>query len=164
MGAFRSLAKGFNLGSPKKQRVKSYLGRHAYAQFSFERGRRINDIPYEPGRAPLAVLPTVKTALLNGHYDSTRRIAPCVSPDSGKTLAISKDDLRMWQLRSKVSMTIVLVIDASSSTRHFLQVLAQAIAIIYRDAYRKKDKLGLIVVKDNEARILISRPEIINWS
>jgi magnesium chelatase subunit D len=144
MSAFRSLAKGFNLGATKKQRVKSYLGRHAYAQFSFERGRRINDIPYEPGRAPIAVLPTVKTAVLNGHYDLTR-----------KTLAINIDDLRMWQLRSKVSMTIVLVIDASSSTRHFLQVLAQAIAIIYRDAYRKKDKLGLIVVKDNEARILI---------
>jgi Mg-chelatase subunit ChlD len=143
MTAFRSLAKGFNLGSAKKQRVKSYLGRHAYAQFSFERGRRINDIPYEPGRAPIAVLPTVRTALLNDHYNSVR-----------KTLAINKDDLRMWQLRSKISMTIVLVIDASSSTRHFLQVLAQAIAIIYRDAYRKKDKLGLIVVKDNEARIL----------
>ncbi len=61
----------------------------------------------------------------------------------------------MWQMMSKVSMTIVMVIDASSSTRHFLQVLAQAIAIIYRDAYRKKDKIGLIVVKDNEARILI---------
>jgi len=89
-------------------------------------------------------MPTVKTALLSGHYVLDKR-----------KLAIAKDDLRMWQLKSKVSMTIVLVIDASSSTRNFLQVLAQAIAIIYRDAYRKKDKIGLIVVKEKEARILI---------
>ncbi len=52
-------------------------------------------------------------------------------------------------------MTIILVIDASSSTRLFLPVLAQALALIYRDAYRKKDKIGLVLFQANEARILI---------
>jgi len=33
--------------------------------------------------------------------------------------------------------------------------LAQAIAILYRDAYRKKDKIGVVVFKENEARIII---------
>lgn len=51
-------------------------------------------------------------------------------------------------------MTIVLVIDASSSTRHFLSVVAQAIALLYGNAYRKKDKIGLVEFKENEARIL----------
>lgn len=82
--------------------------------------------------------------MMSGHYHF---------PDHKLTL--SKDDLLMWQMHAKVSMTLVLIIDASASTRHFLRIIAHTLALLYRDAYRKKDKIGLIIFKENEAQILI---------
>ncbi len=61
----------------------------------------------------------------------------------------------MWQLRAKISMTLAFIIDASASTRHFLKVIAHMLALLYRDAYRKKDKIGLVIFKENKAQILI---------
>jgi magnesium chelatase subunit D len=68
---------------------------------------------------------------------------------------MTKDDLVMWQLRAKISMTLAFIIDASASTRYFLRVIAHMLALLYRDAYRKKDKIGLVIFKENKAQVLI---------
>jgi len=81
---------------------------------------------------------------MSGHYHITNH-----------KLTLSRDDLKIWQMHAKVTMTLVLIIDASASTRHFLSVIAHTLALLYRDAYRKKDKIGLVVFKENKAQILI---------
>jgi magnesium chelatase subunit D len=80
---------------------------------------------------------------MSGRYEIARR-----------RVNMTKDDLLMWQLRSKISMTLAFIIDASASTRHFLRVIAHMLALLYRDAYRKKDKIGLVIFKDNKAQVL----------
>jgi len=143
--AFRNFITGFNLESSfKTTKVKTYLGRHQHTQFSTDRGRRLNAIPYETGYSRFAIVPSIKSALMSGHYNLQER-----------KLTLDKDDLKMWRMGAKVSMTLVLIIDASASTRHFLQIIAHTLGLLYRDAYRKKDKLGLVVFKENKAQILI---------
>lgn len=135
---------GFNLESrAKNPRVKAYLGKRQQSQITSERGRRIRTIPYQNG-FNLAFVPSIKSAIIKGHFQTAQ-----------PKIKLSPDDLMMWQMRSKISMTLALIIDASASTRHFLRVIAHTLALLYRDAYRKKDKLGLIVLKDNKAQILI---------
>lgn len=81
---------------------------------------------------------------MSGHYQIASR-----------KVTLTKNDLLTWQMHAKVSMTFVLIIDASASTRHFLRVIAHTLALLYRDAYRKKDKIGLVIFKENKAQILI---------
>lgn len=92
----------------------------------------------------LAVIPSIKSAIMSGHYQIASR-----------KVTLTKNDLLTWQMHAKVSMTFVLIIDASASTRHFLRVIAHTLALLYRDAYRKKDKIGLVIFKENKAQVLI---------
>jgi Mg-chelatase subunit ChlD len=140
----RNFITGFDLETQlRNPRVKSYLSRHKQSQVTSDRGRRINTIPYQSGFS-LALVPSIQSAITSGHYNSSQH-----------RVSMTKDNLLMWQLRAKISMTLAFIIDASASTRHFIKVIAHMLALLYRDAYRKKDKIGLVIFKENKAQVLI---------
>ncbi len=144
LDSLRNFIKGFQL-SPSRVRPpsisRSYLGRRAPVITSQDRGRGVR---YQSARSKslsnLALIPTLISSLLNHPL-----------PRLGKRLKIEPADLRSWLRQYRAPMTIILVVDVSSSTAHFIPAVANALALVYRDAYRKKDKLGLIAFKENYA-------------
>jgi len=146
LSSLKNFIKGFQL-KPSRARFpsisRSYLGRRAPTITSQDRGRGVR---YHPTKSKsfsnLALIPTLISSLLS--HD--------LSP-LGKGLKIESGDLRSWFRQYRAPMTVVLVVDVSSSTANFIPAVANALALVYRDAYRKKDKLGLIAFKENYAVI-----------
>jgi len=144
LSSLKNFIKGFHL-RPSRTRSpsisRSYLGRRAPTITSQDRGRGVR---YQPTKSKsfsnLALIPTLVSSLL-GHGFSPL----------GKGVKIESGDLRSWFRQYRAPMTIVLVVDVSSSTARFIPAVANALALVYRDAYRKKDKLGLIAFKENYA-------------
>jgi magnesium chelatase subunit D len=91
----------------------------------------------------IAIVPSIITALVNrGMQEQAPKIRPHTS------------DLRIWERQGRSSVTIVLITDASYSTYHFLPAVSKALSIVYRDAYRNRDRLGLIAFQKNTASIM----------
>jgi Mg-chelatase subunit ChlD len=67
---------------------------------------------------------------------------------------LEPSDLQIWIRRGRSAVTLVLITDASFSTYHFLPAVSKALSIVYRDAYRNRDRLGLIAFQKNSARIM----------
>jgi Mg-chelatase subunit ChlD len=67
---------------------------------------------------------------------------------------LRSSDLRVWVRHGRSAVTLVLITDASFSTYHFLPAISKALSIVYRDAYRNRDRLGLISFQQNSARIM----------
>jgi Mg-chelatase subunit ChlD len=69
-------------------------------------------------------------------------------------IRLTPDDLRIWIRQGRCSVDILLITDASFSTFHFLPAVSKALSIVYRDAYRNRDRLGLIAFQNDTARIM----------
>jgi magnesium chelatase subunit D len=63
-------------------------------------------------------------------------------------------DLKVWIRQGRSSVTLILIVDASFSTHHFLPAVSRALSVIYRDAYRNRDRLGVIAFQKKAAQIM----------
>jgi len=91
----------------------------------------------------MAFLPSVTAALLRAPHRRPPRLTAA--------------DLRIWIRQGRAPLTIVLIADVSASTRHFLEPAAKVLSILYRDAYRNRDLLGLVAIEDDAVKI-VSHP------
>jgi len=67
---------------------------------------------------------------------------------------LNPSDLRIWVRQGRSSVTLILIADASFSTYHFLPAVSKSLSIVYRDAYRNRDRLGVIAFQKNSAQIM----------
>jgi magnesium chelatase subunit D len=117
------------------------VGKRVSTFVSETRGRPVGlKIPREYPRGNLAFLPS----LLAGVLRKGLRFP----------LRLELQDLRVWLREGKAPLTIVLIADVSASTVHFLEHTAKIISILYRDAYRKRDRLGLVAIVDGKVQIV----------
>jgi len=89
------------------------------------------------------MLPSIISALVDRGWSKT-----------GPRIKLKGSDLRVWVRSARSAVTLVLVTDASFSTYHFLPAISKVLSIVYRDAYRNRDRLGLIAFQQNSARIM----------
>ena len=68
-------------------------------------------------------------------------------------IRLKPSDLRIWVRQGRSSVTLLLIADASFSTYHFLPAVSKALSVVYRDAYRNRDRLGLIAFQKKSAQI-----------
>ncbi len=120
------------------------MGKRAATLTSFTRGRPTSfRKPKSPPRENVALIPSILSALIErglGEQKPRIRLTP--------------DDLRIWIRQGRCSVAILLITDASFSTFHFLPAVSKALSIVYRDAYRNRDRLGLIAFQNDTARIM----------
>lgn len=120
------------------------MGRRAASVTTSTRGRPIGH--RRPKALPsrnIAILPSIISALVRRGKNRT-----------GRQLELRASDLRVWVRHGRSAVTLVLITDASFSTYHFLPAISKALSIVYRDAYRNRDRLGLISFQQNSARIM----------
>ena len=89
----------------------------------------------------VAIVPTVKKIILSGAVKS-------------RSKGIRKEDLVTYRYWSKSNVTLILILDASTSMIPHIHTLKEAIMRLYREFRYYRDKLGIIVVQGEKAKIL----------
>lgn len=102
-------------------------------------------IGFEIPKGPLVDLafgPTIRAAATRGRGEN--KLA----------MDIRKKDWRSKIRAYKAPLSIMIVIDASDSMVWFLETIANAILLLHRTAYRKRDRVGLVMVRGDHAEVL----------
>lgn len=128
------------IGRKTKHQNQPRSGRRAQVFQNDLRGRSVRHIPFRTNTANLALLPSIQQAILNRGFQ--------------KPIRFERQDLREWERQKKAPLHIILIIDASASTFHFIEPTSKIISVLYRDAYRNRDKLGLVAIQDNIPKVI----------
>lgn len=127
-----------------RRKVMRFVGKRAKSLTTQSRGRPISHRkPKTVPRENIAFLPSIIFSLVNRGKEKAR-----------SKIKLNPSDLRVWVRQGRSSVTMVLIVDVSFSTHQFLPAVSRALGIVYRDAYRNRDRLGLISFQKKFARIL----------
>ena len=126
-----------------KARKSRYLsGKRALAVVSAHRGRIVGYETPETYNVDIALEPTLKAAVIRqGRF--AKQLAIQIEPQDLRT------NVRMY----KAPITMLLVLDLSESMLYHLKAISEAVFSLHRKAYRYRDRVGLIVLQGEKARI-----------
>jgi len=136
---------GLSAHARPQKRARSYVGKRAETVTTLHRGR-----PYGwrlPKGQPRDIhLPaTIRAAARK----PTKQEKPL-----GVALQISLEDVREKLRLYKAPMTIMFVIDLSGSMLMNIAALKTAILNSHKEAYRSRDRVGIVAVKDTGAAVI----------
>jgi len=121
-----------------------FMGKRAASLTSSTRGRPTSyQKPKAIPKENIAVVPSIITSLVNRRKSEEK-----------PKIKLNPSDLRIWLRQGRSSVTLILIADASFSTYHFLPAVSKSLSIVYRDAYRNRDRLGVIAFQKNSAQIM----------
>jgi Mg-chelatase subunit ChlD len=130
------------------KKVRSHVGKRAEAVTALHRGR-----PYG-WRFPIGAPSDV-------HLPATIRAAARKQKERekplGVALRISLEDIREKLRLYKAPMTIIFVLDLSGSMLMNIEALKTAILNSHKEAYRSRDRVGIVAVKDTGA-VVVQHP------
>jgi magnesium chelatase subunit D len=121
-------------GSGRRSTSESSDGRYVRSRIPYE---KVSDI---------AIDATIRAAALHQHY----------GPE-GMALKIEPSDIRQKVRERRMGNTILFVVDASGSmgARQRMTAVKGAIFSLLIDAYQKRDRVGLVVFRGNNAELLL---------
>jgi len=130
---------------PKGRKLLDATGKRSRAKTAGVRGRYVRSGPWEKGR-DIAMDATLFSAVVNGHVErGTGRVK------------VEVEDLRGKRRERKVGNLILVVLDASASMETQKRMVATkgAVLSLLRDAYVKRDRVGLIAFRDTVAEVVV---------
>jgi magnesium chelatase subunit D len=130
---------------PKGRNLLDAPGKRSRAKTASTRGRYVRSGPWKKGR-DVAMDSTLFTAVANGHVErGTGRVR------------VEAADLRGKRRERKVGNLILVVLDASASMETQKRMVATkgAVLSLLRDAYVKRDRVGLIAFRDTVAEVVV---------
>lgn len=134
------------LGTDNKARKGS--GRRSTVISNDKRGKYFSDrIPDEP-TSDIALSATIRVAAPNQKYRNR---------EEDMAISIKPSDIRAKKRIRKIGNTIVFVVDSSGSmgVSQRMKETKAAILSLLVDAYQKRDKVALVVFKQNKAELLL---------
>ncbi len=125
-------------GTGHRKKTYSSVNKGRYAGFT---------ISNENGERDIALDATLRAAAVK-QYDR---------PKNGMAITIRDDDLRYKKRENKLGLTIVFVVDASGSmgAKKRMKETKEAIMSLLMDSYQKRDKVGLVAFRKNDAEVLL---------
>jgi len=130
---------------PKGRKLSDAAGKRSRAKTAGTRGRYVRSGPWRKGH-DIALDATLLAAAASGHVDlRSRRVQVALS------------DLRGKKRERKVGNLILVVLDASASmeTQRRMVATKGAVLSLLRDAYVKRDRVGLISFRDSVAEVVV---------
>jgi len=90
--------------------------------------------------------------------DATIRASAARGPDQKGQPLVLPEDIKVKVRRKRAGACIVFVVDASASmrARKRLEASREAILALLVEAYQKRDRVGLVVFKDDSAHLVLS--------
>lgn len=139
---FESLARSF---TKRSQGSRGSVARGALKSVSSQNPGRY--VWYEPARETpwdVAISPTIRSAALHSGLRRKRGVAVEILPE----------DIRVKVKEYRSPLSVVVLLDMSESMVSSLDNVARAILSLHKSAYRRRDRIGLIVFKGSEAIVL----------
>jgi len=130
---------------PKDRKLSDAAGKRSRAKTAGTRGRYVRSGPWSKGR-DIALDATLFAAVASGHVDrKSHRVQVAIS------------DLRGKRRERKVGNLILAVLDASASmeTQRRMVATKGAVLSLLRDAYVRRDRVGLISFRDSVAEVVV---------
>jgi Mg-chelatase subunit ChlD len=126
-------------------RGRQYLvGKRAPVVTSLARGRYVwHERPKEKPWN-IALEPTIRAA---APYQLSRK-------DSNLSVVIKPQDIRIKMREYRAPFSIIILVDLSSSMISSIVNLGKAITTLHKNAFRRRDRVGLVVFKGNDAYVL----------
>ncbi len=133
------------ISAPKGRRSSDAAGKRSRARAKGSRGRYVRSGPWEKGR-DVALDATLFAAVSTGHVDR----------DTGR-VRVLPSDLRGKRRERKVGNLVLVVLDASASmeTQQRMVATKGAVLSLLRDAYVKRDRVGLIAFRDTVGEVVV---------
>jgi magnesium chelatase subunit D len=130
---------------PKGRKPSDAAGKRSRAKTTGSRGRYVRSGPWRKG-GDVALDATLFAAAASGHVDRTAR-----------RIRVGLNDLRAKRRERKVGNLILVVLDASASmeTQRRMVATKGAVLSLLRDAYVKRDRVGLISFRDSVAEVVV---------
>lgn len=124
-------------GSGKRSRTNTGSTQGRYIRYTFPKGK-LKDLAFDA---------TLRAA---APYQKTREA-------NGMAVTIKGSDLREKIREKRTGSTILFIVDASSSmgVRQRMKAVKGAILSILNDAYRKRDKVGMVAFRKDTAELLL---------
>lgn len=126
----------------RTQAVSARGSRRRGAVSSLTTGRNIRIVRFSKESSKLAPVQTIISSVLKGNYDLEKR-----------ALAITDDDLLGWRRSEYESLTLILVVDVSKSTRPFIKVFQEILRSMTGYFHQHNDRVGLISLQGLQAQI-----------
>jgi Mg-chelatase subunit ChlD len=60
----------------------------------------------------------------------------------------------VWVQQGQAPLHVMLIVDASASTFHFIEPVAKMLSVLYRDVYRSRDRMGLVAIQEGVPRVI----------
>jgi magnesium chelatase subunit D len=130
---------------PKGRKPSDVAGKRSRAKTTGTRGRYVRSGPWQKG-CEVALDATLFAAAASGHVDR-----------DAHRVRVGLDDLRGKRRERKVGNLILVVLDASASmeTQRRMVATKGAVLSLLRDAYVKRDRVGLISFRDSVAEVVV---------
>ncbi len=106
-------------------------------------GRKTKIVKYNPQENIIAPIQTIINSLHNGRYKLKE-----------KRINVKKEDFVGWKRAEKESLTLVLVVDVSKSTRPFMVVFREILKSLTKYFNKNNDRIGLISLQGSQAKTL----------
>ncbi len=149
IGANHTMDSAPEFSSTLQYPVKEREGKHPPARSNYRRGRYYRSVRPES----CASLSSISDVAI----DASIRSAASRGPISN-TGGISHEDIRVKLRRSRSPAVIVFAVDTSASmgVEKRIEAVKTAALEILSDAYRNRDRVGIIAFSDNEAKLLLN--------
>lgn len=144
-GSFEGIQVRLNF--PKRIKKDMGTGKRAFVRTKLRRGRYIRSKAFKTASDELAIDATIRRAVLFQKFRERGELA----------IAIEKSDMRAKIREKKTGASILFVVDASGSMRakHRLQALKTAVLSMLKEAYEKRDRIGIISFRGNKAEVVL---------
>jgi magnesium chelatase subunit D len=138
----------FRKEKPKGKRVQAFAGKRAEAVTALHRGRPAGwRLPH--GKPQDVHLPATIRAAARKQKSRPKALETAIQ--------ISVEDVREKLRLYKAPMTIVFVIDLSGSMLFNVDAVKRALVKLHGDAYRYRDRVGIVALKDLGA-VIVQHP------
>lgn len=136
------------LETPLDRLTRKTAGKRSYTKTERKRGRYIQSRPANGRSDDIAFDATFRCAAPHQIYRQSGNLA----------LAITDEDLQRKVRVRRAANLILFVVDASWSMAAAERMVATkgAIMSLLKDAYQRRDQVGLVVFQKNEARLVLS--------
>ena len=144
-GSFEDIK--IQLNFPKRIKRDMGTGKRAFVRTKLRRGRYIKSKAFKTASDELAIDATIRRAVLFQRFREKGELA----------IAIEKSDMRAKIREKKTGASILFVVDASGSMRakHRLQALKTAVLSMLKEAYEKRDRIGIISFRGNKSEVIL---------
>lgn len=124
-------------GSGRRSKTKTSSGKGRYVRYQIPKGKVVD----------IALDATIRAA---APYQKTR-------DKQGRAIAINNQDFRKKIREKRVGTTILFAVDSSGSmgANKRMKATKEAILSLLQDAYQKRDMVGMVAFRKNDAELLL---------